>query len=335
MEKQNPILVEITRGAAVESRHRGAAAAMEAGGRLLQAWGEVDRPVYARSAAKPLQALPLLETGAASRFGLSEMEIALACASHSGEVGQTSAVAQWLDRLGLSVRDLECGAHAPMDETASRGLVRAGEAPSALHNNCSGKHTGFLTTALHQGEPTAGYIRPDHPVQRRVTAALGEMGDFDPARAPWGVDGCGIPVIGLSLRSLALGAARMAMPESLSPGRAEASRRIVAAMIRHPEMVGGRGRFDTVAMTAGKGAFATKTGAEGVYLAIVPSRKIGIALKIDDGAGRAAEVAMANLLDRLGALDEEARRGLTAFLEAPLRNWAGFQTGVIRMAPGW
>jgi L-asparaginase II len=335
MEKENPVLAEVTRGAAVESRHRGAAAVMDAGGRLLQAWGDVARPVYARSAAKPLQALPLLETGAASRFGLSDAEIALACASHSGEAGQTSAVGRWLDRLGLSVHDLECGAHVPMDETASRGLLRAGEAPSALHNNCSGKHTGFLTTALHQGEPTAGYIRPDHPVQQRITATLGEMGDFDPARAARGVDGCGIPVIGMSLRSLALGAARMAVPESLSPERAEASRRIVAAMTRHPEMVGGGRRFDTVAMTAGRGAFATKTGAEGVYLAIVPSRKMGVALKIDDGAGRAAEVAMANLLDRLAVLDTESRSALAAFLEAPMRNWAGFQTGVIRMAPGW
>ncbi len=303
MDRVNPVLIEITRGTLVECRHRGAAVAVDDGGRVIQAWGDVDRPVFARSAAKPLQALPLIETGAADALGLSDAEIALATASHSGESRHTDRIAAWLGRLGLGPADLECGAHAPTNESASAALIRSGMAFSALHNNCSGKHTGFLATAVHRGEPTAGYIQPDHSVQRRVTAALAEMCDFDATCAPTGIDGCGIPVIGMSLTALARGLARMAAPAGLPAARAAACRRIVDAMIGHPVLIAGSARFDTAVMEAGNGAFAVKAGAEGVHVAILPKAGLGIALKIDDGGGRASEVALANLLDRLVVLD--------------------------------
>ena len=332
----NPVLVEVVRGDAVESRHRGAAAVVDAAGRLVESWGDIGRPVYARSAAKPLQALPLIESGAAARFRLTDIEIALACASHSGEAEQTLVVAAWLERLGLSPTDLECGAHMPMDEAAARAIIRNGGQPSALHNNCSGKHAGFLTAAVHLGEPTAGYIGLNHPVQQRVTAALAEMAGFDAYRAPKGVDGCGIPVIGLSLEALARGMARLGAPSSvLGEGRVAACRRIVTAMVAHPRTVAGTGRFDTIAMGAGRGAFATKTGAEGVYVVIAPGRGLGAALKIDDGASRAAEVAMAHLLDHLGLLDDAGRMGLSAYLAPRLRNWAGTPIGALRAAADW
>lgn len=335
MDRVNPILVETTRGTLVECRHRGAAVVVDAMGRVVHSWGDVDRPIYARSAAKPLQALPLLETGAADAFGLGEAEIALSAASHSGETRHTERVAAWLGRMGLGPRDLECGAHAPMNEAASSALIRAGAAFSALHNNCSGKHTGFLATAVHRAEPTTGYIRPDHPVQRRVTAALAEMGEFDAARAPTGTDGCGIPTIGLSLTALARGMARMATPTGLSRERAEACRRIVAAMMHHPALVAGSARFDTAVMAALPGIVAVKAGAEGVHIAILPQAGLGMALKIDDGGGRASEVALANLLDRLDVLDAAQRGALAPWCEVPMRNWVGRQTGVVRAADGW
>ncbi|MCB2103059.1 MAG: asparaginase, partial [Rhodobacterales bacterium] len=195
----NPVVVEVLRGGHVESRHRGAAIAVRADGHVALSWGDVDRPVFPRSAIKPLQALPLIETGAADAFGLDEAEIALACASHNGEPLHTDRVAAWLARLGLSEADLECGAHWPKHEPAAHDLARAGAAPSALHNNCSGKHAGFLTTAVHRGEPTAGYVHRHHPVQQRVMGVMEQMCGLDLSAAPCGIDGCSIPTFALPL----------------------------------------------------------------------------------------------------------------------------------------
>jgi L-asparaginase II len=234
MSSSNPVLVEIWRGDLVESRHHGAAAIVDGEGRVVEAWGAIDRPVFARSAIKPLQALPLVETGAAERFGLGDQEVALACASHRGEPQHTERVAHWLARVGLGAGDLECGSHLPYHEPTAQALIRAGEAPSALHSNCSGKHSGFLTTAQHRGEPTAGYVAPDHPVQRRVTQVLQEMSGLDLARAPRGTDGCGIPVIGMSLHGMARAMARLADTKGLGIERAHAAKRILDAMRNAP-----------------------------------------------------------------------------------------------------
>ncbi|HLJ19996.1 MAG TPA: asparaginase, partial [Stellaceae bacterium] len=242
----NPVLVETTRGEMVESRHTGAAAVVDAAGRIVRSWGDIDAPVFARSAIKPLQALPLVETGAAERFGLGPVELALACASHRGEPIHVETVKRWLARADLGPQDLECGAHAPGNAAAAEALIRAGEAPSAVHNNCSGKHSGFLTTARHRGEPTRGYIGPDHPVQVRVRAVLEEMSGLDLSRAPRGTDGCGIPVIGISLRGMARAMARLADPKGLPAERAAASTRILDAMAAAPLMVSGTGTFNTV-----------------------------------------------------------------------------------------
>ena len=335
MTAKNELIVEATRGDMVESRHRGACAVVSADGRLVHAWGDAGRIIYPRSAIKPLQTLALIETGAADGFGLGPRELALASASHSATPEHVALVAGWLERIGLGPKDLECGGHEPLDADAAKALARAGETPGPLHNNCSGKHAGFLTTARHRGEPTKGYVKPDHPVQQRLQAMLSEMGDTNLTSAPRGTDGCGIPVIGMPLSALALALARMADTEGLEGGRREAANRILTAMTANPRLVAGSGRFDTVAMEACKGTFVVKAGAEGVYGAILPALGLGVALKIDDGAKRAAEVAMAAVLDHLGVLDEGAEKAMAAFLEAEVTNARGAKVGQIRMQDGW
>src|SRR5581483_11860497 len=220
-------------------------------------------------------------------------EIALACASHRGEPAHVARIEAWLARIGLGIADLECGAHSPSDEAAARALIRQDRAPSAAHNNCSGKHTGFLTTARHLGEPTRGYIAPDHPVQKRVAAVLEEMSGLDLSRAPRGTDGCGIPVIGISLRGMARAMARLSDTQRLPAERAVAAKRVLDAMAAAPLMVSGTGTFNTVVMTVAGTTVRLKTGAEGVYCAVLPGLGYGVALKIDDGAARASEVAVA------------------------------------------
>ena len=335
MDAANPVLVEVTRGNTVESRHRGMVAVADGGGDVVAAWGDAERAVFPRSAVKPLQALPLIETGAADGFALSDAEIALACASHNGEPEHVAGVGAWLERLGLGAGDLECGAHATIGREAALARARAGEDPSALTNTCSGKHAGFLTTARHLGEETKGYIEPDHAVQRRVTETLTEMAGCDLATAPMATDGCGIPTFAIPLDAVARAMARLAAPDTLRPERADAARRIVAAMIANPGLVAGRGCYDTVVMEAGRGAFAVKFGVEGVHVAIVPRLGLGCALKIEDGAPRAAEVAMTAVLRHLGALDDHAEVELADYFERPLVNWVGKRVGAIRAAPGW
>ena len=220
MGRLNPVFVEVTRGDMVESRHRGAAAVVDADGSVVHAWGDVEGPVFSRSAIKPLQALPLVETGAAGRFAVSDVEIALACGSHGGAPEHVRPVAAWLERIGLAPGDLECGTHPPTDQEAAGALVRAGEDPSPLHNNCSGKHAGFLTTAVHLGEATAGYVRPDHPVQKRIERVLADLGGVALEGAARGTDGCGIPVIAMPLTAIARAMARLADPRGLAPPRA-------------------------------------------------------------------------------------------------------------------
>lgn len=328
---EQPVLVEVVRGDMVESVHRGAVAVADASGGLVFAAGDAARPTYPRSAVKPLQALPLLETGAAARWHLDDRHIALACASHGGEPEHVALVDEWLRRIGLSDADLECGAHWPSHADSARALAAAGRQPRPLHNNCSGKHAGFLSTARHLGEPTSGYIGVDHPVQRRVAAALGEMTGSEMAAAPWGVDGCGIPTFALPLAALAAGMARLGDPRGLGPTRAAAADRIRRAMAAHPHLVAGTGRCCTAVMAAAAQVLV-KAGAEGVYAAALPERGLGLALKIEDGAGRAAEVALLAVLARLGAVAPERMEALAARAHPPLLNVAGRRVGSLRPA---
>lgn len=331
----DPVLVEVTRGPLVESRHRGAAAVVDSAGRLIAAWGDATRPVYPRSAIKALQAIALVESGAADAFSLGPAELALACASHNGETSHAEAVLAWLRRVGLDESDLECGAHAPMGEAAKLDLVRAGLAFGARHNNCSGKHSGMLTLARQLGVPTEGYIAADHPVQRLVRRTVGEMADCDLSDAPAGTDGCGIPTLAMPLQAMALGFARIADPAGLAPERADAVRRIRGAIAARPDMVAGRGRFCTAVMAAAGESILVKTGAEGVFCAALPEAGLGLAVKIEDGATRAAECAIATLLLHFGAAEGPAASVLAGYAHRELRNWAGRTVGAIRAHADW
>jgi L-asparaginase II len=326
-----PLTVEIVRGEMVESRHRVAGVAMDAAGHPLFEAGETNALVYPRSAIKPLQAIVLVETGAAEAFSLSDAEIAIATASHGGEPRHVATVLAWLARLGLGESDLECGAHPPSDPTAALALARSGALPSQLHNNCSGKHAGFLTVARHLGAPTRGYIGPDHPSQLRALATVFEMASARLDGAPRGIDGCGIPIAALPLRALARAFARFADPAGLTAPRRQAIERIRAAMAAEPVLVAGSGRFTTRLIEATAGAVLVKEGAEGVYAAAWPAGGIGIALKVADGAGRAAAVAMGHVLARLGALGG-AEATLSDALAPVLYNHAGRPVGSIRVS---
>lgn len=325
-----PILVEVTRGAVVESRHRGSALIVDRGGGVHGAWGDIGRPVYARSAIKPLQAIPLVESGAADAFGLGDEELALACASHNGEPGHVERVAAWLARIGLSEADLECGTHPPRHEGSAQALVCRHEHPSALHNNCSGKHAGFLTTAVHLGEKTKGYVRYDHPVQQRILGVLEQMTGCGLGTAPWAADGCSIPTIAIPLAGLAFAMAQIADPDDLPEQRRDAVLRIRRAWAARPFLVAGTGRFDTEISLACRGRVMTKVGAEGVFCAALPDYGLGVALKIEDGAERAANTAMAAILKRIGALDDADPEIAGRWLAPPIRTRCGVTVGAVR-----
>jgi L-asparaginase II len=328
----NPLLVEVTRGSHVESRHRAAVAVVDTAGQVVLAAGDTDRPVYPRSAIKSLQAIALVESGAADAFDVSESELALACASHSGEPRHVAAVTAWLARVGLSPADLECGPQLPGYEPALIDLLAGGGEATAAHNNCSGKHTGFLTLARHLGVPTKGYINYEHPVQQRILGVLEAMTGLDLGGAPRGIDGCGIPVIGVPLGNLALAMARLGAPDDQPEARQDACRRLRRAVAAHPFMVAGSGRFDTRVMAlTGEKAFI-KTGAEGVYCAALPEHGLGIAVKVDDGAGRAAEVIMGRLLAHFEILGVAEAEKLGDLFTAPVTNRAGNTVGEIRPA---
>ena len=331
----NPVLVEAWRGDAVESFHRGAVAVVDADGALVASLGDIDRPVFPRSAIKLLQALPLVESGAADRFGLSDEELALACASHNGEPAHARTAAAALAKAGLDAAVLECGTHWPYHEPSAHALAAAGAAPSALHNNCSGKHAGFVCLGcVLAGEKDrlgflAGYVRPEHAVMREVNAAVAQVTGYNLEHTPRGTDGCSIPTYAVPLRHLAHGFARAGSGIGLAPARAAAAARLRRAVARAPFMVGGSARFDTRVMEVlGERVFC-KVGAEGMYCAALPEVGLGVAIKVDDGnTSRACEVAMAALIEAFVPLDTPAERSLMASLSnLQLHNWRGINVG--------
>ncbi len=320
-------MVDLWRGDRVESRHRGHAVVCDASGGVVAAWGDATATIYPRSSCKMLQALPWVESGAAA--GLGDDLLALACASHQGAAMHTRRVAGWLAAMGMSEADLRCGAHPPQDRAAAEALIRAGEPPCQLHNNCSGKHAGFLAFARHlRAGPE--YVTPDHPVQRAVRASFEEVtGETSPGH---GIDGCSAPNFATSLAGLARAMAGFAAARETGGARARAMVRLRTAMMAHPELVAGEGRACTGLMRALAGRGAVKTGAEGVFVAILPGAGLGVALKIADGAGRAAEAAVAGLLVRLGVLERDAA---VPWLAPGQRNWRGMVTGRLALAPGF
>jgi L-asparaginase II len=301
---------------------------------VVFAAGDVERPVFPRSAVKAIQALPLLESGAADRYGLTEAEIALAVSSHSGEPLHAETSLGMLRKAGREAGCLECGAHWPMNEKAARALAKAGAEPSALNNNCSGKHAGFVCLSCALDEDPAGYVKATHPVQQAVRGALEAVTGAAHTSEHMGIDGCSIPSYAVPLKALALGFARLGTGQGFEPERAKAAARIRVAAAAHPFMVAGTDRYDTRLMSLlGARAF-TKTGAEGVYCAALPELGFGLALKCDDGAGRAAEVALGALIARFLPMDEATQAAFAPLRETVLKNWNGIEVGRIRASAG-
>ena len=318
----NPVLVEVTRGALVESRHRGAIAVCDAAGKLVATWGDVEAAVYPRSAFKSLQALPLIETGAADALRVTDEELALACASHSSEPMHVERVSAWLERIDCADGDLACGPHLPIAELAAHAMLRAGERACRVHNNCSGKHTGFLTVARHMHIAVEGYERPDHPVQVLVRDAIASLCDLKADSLPIGIDGCAAPNYALPLSRLARAMARLGDTASLAQPRAKAAQRLVDAWKAHPLLISGTGRACADMIAASRGRTVVKTGAEGVFVAVLPEQGLGVALKIDDGATRAAETAMAKILTLFDVADEDTP-SIARHVRPTVKNWRG------------
>ncbi len=324
-------MVEVWRGGLLESYHAGHAVICDDRGEVIEAWGDPGAVVFPRSSAKMLQALPLIETGAADAFGLNEAQLAFACASHIGQGYHVKMAEAWVHGLGLGEADLRCGAHEPNDKIERDRLIAAGERPCQFHNNCSGKHSGFLTVTKHL-KAGPEYVDIDHPLQKAIAQSLAEVtGEESPG---WGVDGCSAPNFALTVAGMARAMGRYAGASGTGDARDRAMFRLASAMRKFPELVAGDTTTDTELMRAMDGRVALKGGAEAFHIAIIPELKRGIALKIVDGGARASDAVMTALLVRLGVLDG-AHPAAKKRLNAVQKNWRGIETGVLQLAPGF
>jgi L-asparaginase II len=330
----NPVLVEVSRGPLVESRHRGAIVVVDAEGSRRVAIGDVERAIFPRSAVKLLQALPLVESGAADAYGFGPAELALACASHSGEPRHVAIVTSMLEKCGRSPADLECGAQIPQNPAAARALIRSGAEPGPLHNNCSGKHAGFICLACHLGVDPNGYVDAGHPVQQMVRDILEATMGLSLGVDVCATDGCSIPTYAVPLQRLALAFARFLTRHGAPRKRHEAATRLVEACISEPGLVAGAGRFCTETMATFCGRILVKTGAEGVYAGLIPELGLGIAVKCDDGSSRASEAMMAAAIDALLPMSAAERQIFSGRLVRPVESRIGKKVGEIRPVAG-
>lgn len=333
MHKPNPVLVQATRSGMVETRFRGSVAVVDSTGKAWMAVGDVDAPVYPRSALKYFQILPLIASGAADHFGFTDREIAVMCASHNAEDAHIACVEGIFAKIGIDAGHLRCGPHRPLGLQAADQLVFAGKAPTDLHNNCSGKHAGFLALAQFHGAPLSGYLDLDHPVQVNVRQAISLCSGLPETALHAGIDGCSAPNYAFPLHNLALAMAQLVDPQNLPPAYAAACARVVRAVTSHPFYVAGTDRYCTDLMHAAKGAVVGKLGADGVYVLGIPALGLGIAIKMDDGAtGPQYQVAQW-LLEQLGVLDDAARQSLRPYLQPEIRNCNGNLVGEKSVVP--
>jgi L-asparaginase II len=318
-------LVEITRGSLVECIHRGHIVAVDSSGRVIALAGNPDYVTYARSSAKPLQAVPVVSSGAAAKFGFTPKEIVLLCASHNGELEHVETVSRMLEKIGIDSGALQCGAHDPLHKPTAEAMKLEGRQPTAIHNNCSGKHTGMLALAVHLGSPLETYLEPSHPVQRRMLEDFAHLAGIAAQDVALGVDGCGVPVYGTPLKSLALAFARLGTPSQDS--LADACAQITAAISENPFMIAGTNRYDTALIEATGGRLIAKSGAEGVFVVAFPGEGLGLALKVEDGAQRAIFPAATEALKQLGWLNAEELEKLASYHEPIVKNWSGTEVG--------
>ena len=302
------VRVEQVRGGVVETLHVVHVAVVDAAGKLVARVGDPDLVTFWRSAAKPFQAIPLVADGAVERFGITAAELALCCASHSSEPGQVAMVRDFLSKIGCGERDLLCGPHPPLSERVAQDYATRGVRVTAVYSNCSGKHAGMLALARHHGWPTEFYTRLEHPVQQRCLEEASRWTEVPKGEIRTAVDGCGVVCYGLPLRNMALAYARLAIADfglRIADSKGEGQIRnpqsaIVQSMLRHPELIAGSGRPCTDLMRAHPGRVITKVGAEGVYCALLLRERLGVALKVQDGHGVAAALAIAAVLEELG-----------------------------------
>lgn len=321
------LLAEATRGNRVESRHYGAAIVVDGQGKTVFSAGDVETAIFPRSTVKALQALPLLTTGAADKYSLKQDALALACASHQGEPAHIAVATSMLARTAHDATVLECGTHWPLDSRATRALAASGEQACALHNCCSGKHAGFVCLSCATNTNPEHYSRPDHPVMQQVRQALEAVTGVAHTDDNRGTDGCAIPTWAIPLQALGLAYARFASGEGLSGDHQDAATRLRAAIAAHPFMIAGTSQFDTVVMQDLAPRVLTKMGAEGVMIAMLPEKGLGIAVKCRDGGVRAAEAAAAALIARFG---QESSPSLNHFMRRTLKNWNGQVVGEFR-----
>jgi L-asparaginase II len=300
-----PSTIEVLRGDYVESRHVVSVAVVRADGSLLARSGDADTVAFWRSCAKPFQAIPSITEGAHARFGFDDQARALQCASHNGEARHVALARAMLAASGASESDLVCGPHASLSDDVARAMTRGGEPATKAHNNCSGKHAGMIALARHAGWGSEGYAHPDHQVQQRCLAEVAQWAGLPEASVPNATDGCGVPSFALPLRAMAYAYARLgaALEGDAVPGIAadacEAGRLLVTAIRSHPFLLAGTGRLDTELLEAGSGQIVAKIGAEGVYSAMIPELRLGLALKVEDGATRGLGPALLGVLDLL------------------------------------
>ena len=324
----NPTLVEVTRGNTVESVHRGSVCVVDGDGHTVLNLGDTALPVFPRSAIKAIQALPLVESGAADAFGFGDVELSLACASHSGEPEHIALARKMLETAKLDETCLECGGHWSSQAWVMRDQTKIyDDTPPAICNNCSGKHTGFVCTAAHMGIDTKGYIQPEHQIMENVRDAMQSVTGEEHSADLCGTDGCSIPTYAISLKAMAHGFARMATGVHLQPERAKAGKRLLEACMTAPFYMAGTERFCTKLMDLGAGRLFAKTGAEGVFCAAIPELGLGIALKCDDGSSRGSEAMMAATFAHFLPDDDPLQPGLQNLAHTKLTNWNGIHVG--------
>ncbi|WP_454744983.1 asparaginase [Ciceribacter selenitireducens] len=328
---ENPVTVEVTRGKLVESRHRGMAVVVDGDGAIVYSAGEIDAPTFPRSACKAMQALPLVESGAADAYGFGAKELALSCSSHSGEDEHAALAASMLKAAGRDESVLECGAHWSFEQPVLIHQARTLEKPTALHNNCSGKHSGFVCACCHSGEDPRGYAGYDHPLQAEIRGIMESLTGTPLGRDNCGTDGCSIPTYAVPLVALARGFGKMATGKGLEPVRAAASKRLIEACMAEPFYVAGTKRFCTRLMQVAPGKIFAKTGAEGVFCALLPEKGLSFAVKCEDGSSRAAESMIAALLARHFDKDMPEHSALMAMANHSMRNWNGLHVGDVRV----
>ena len=332
-------LVELTRGPLVESIHFGALTVVDASGKIIASVGDPNLVANLRSSSKPFQTLPLIENGGAARFGMTDREVSITCASHAGTDDHVSVLCGLQEKIGVLEADLQCGVHPAGDESTAQAMLLRGEAPTANRHNCSGKHTGMLGQCVMNSFAHDTYLSNDHPIQKNILRAFAEMADVDPESVLIGIDGCSAPTFGIPLRNAALAYARLCDPSGLPANREQALRHIFRAMTTHPDMVAGPNRYDTKLMEVGAGKIVSKGGAEGYQGmglapgAIAPgSPAMGITYKVIDGdlTGRARAVVGIEILRQLGALNPAQLEALREFDNRPIHNWRHLEVGVIR-----